>query len=431
MNTAKYLSTLAENGGNGLYPLSIQALNFIQEQITLLQRLAAIGGKRYILVAPTASTDGIVVIDGEVLPLQATGSPGKGIKVEETTEDILADGVTYSEARVRRYARYVSTYTANTPNLYAASEFNGFATNMSLNSRFQDYTGLEDAISKRLMVLTGTFTSAQLDAAKDNIRIHCKTGSVVVNGAATYTINVYNNGASLSQEQLLPNMQSYKREYNFASNQWGPWTFCTENLHLEVKVKNKTTVYVRHGVIPEGVQLVLLRKKPRGAKRRSGGQTGSNANYRGKVRKRQAKTQYVHFKQIVLSTGEPNKWYVPKCLSAAGTANQNLVGKELPTLCATLIYAENATVYSNGRNEYVFRIQGQRKKVSFNGVAPGSVATGYAKIALQLATTSENSKSPGGEIVQMKYRLFFDKNTLRVVNNHQAYHPGLRAFSVE
>ena len=303
---------------------------------------------------------------------------------------------------------------------------------MSLNSRFQDYTGLEDAISKRLMVLTGIFSSAQLDAAKDNIRLHCKSGSVAINGASEYTINVYLSGKSLTQEQLLPNMQRYKREYSFTSGKWGPWVFCTENLHLEVKVKNKTTVYVRHGVIPEGVQLVLLRKKPRGAKRRSGGQSGSNVAYRGQVRKRQAKTQYVHFKQIVLSTGEPNKWYVPKCINVAGDTNQNLIGKELPSLCASLIYAENTTVRLSGYDEYVFRIQGQRKKVSYKGQAVGTDATGYAKIALQLATTSENSKSPGGEIVPMKYRIFFDKGIIRSSNSGaRAYHPGLRSFSVE
>ena len=68
MNKAQYLSTSADQGGNGLYPLSVQTLNFIQEQINLLQNLAQIGGKRYILMKPTAETDGIIVIDGEVLP---------------------------------------------------------------------------------------------------------------------------------------------------------------------------------------------------------------------------------------------------------------------------------------------------------------------------------------------------------------------------
>ena len=36
MNIAQYLSTSADQGGNGLYPLSVQTLNFIQEQIRLL-----------------------------------------------------------------------------------------------------------------------------------------------------------------------------------------------------------------------------------------------------------------------------------------------------------------------------------------------------------------------------------------------------------
>ena len=110
MNKAQYLSTSADQGGNGLYPLSVQTLNFIQEQINLLQNLAQIGGKRYILMKPTAETDGIIVIDGEVLPLQATDNPGNGIRIEQITEDILADGTTYKEARVRRYARYVKNY---------------------------------------------------------------------------------------------------------------------------------------------------------------------------------------------------------------------------------------------------------------------------------------------------------------------------------
>ena len=430
MNTAQYLSTLSEHGGNGLYPLSIQALNFIQEQLELLQNIARVGGSRYILVPPTAQTDGIVVIDGEVLPLQASGTSGKGIRVIQEPEDIEADGVTYSEARVRRYARYVGTYTPNTPDLYSASEFNAFATNISLNTRFQEYSGLGDAINKRLMVITGKFTSAQLDKADNNIRIHCKAGSLVLNGAQEYTINVYKSGDKLSQEQLLPNMQRYKREYDHTTGKWSRWLLCTENLHLEVKIKNRTTVYVRHGVIPEGIQLVLLRKKPRGAKRRSGGDTGSNQSYRGKERRRQPKNQYVHFKQIVLSTGEPNKWYVPKCISVDGVSNQNLVGKELPSLCQTMIYTENIRHSMNGYSEYVFRIQGQRKRISYKACVDNTDASGYAKIALQLARTSENSKSPGGEIVPMKYRLWFLKNSV-LISNNMSYHASLRSFSVE
>ncbi len=81
MNRAEYLSTAVASGGNGLYPLSTQGLSFIQDQITFLQAFARIGGKRYILLAPTATADGVVVIDGEVLRFKAAAKPGNGIQI--------------------------------------------------------------------------------------------------------------------------------------------------------------------------------------------------------------------------------------------------------------------------------------------------------------------------------------------------------------
>ena len=90
MNRAEYLSTAVAGGGNGLYPLSTQGLSFIQDQITFLQAFARIGGKRYILLAPTATTDGVVVIDGEVLRFKAAAKPGNGIQIRETTENMYA-----------------------------------------------------------------------------------------------------------------------------------------------------------------------------------------------------------------------------------------------------------------------------------------------------------------------------------------------------
>ena len=83
-----------------MYPLSTQTLAFIQSQIEQLQSLSQIGGKRYVLKEPANGALGIVVIDGEVLPLAATPTSGKGIKVVEERQDITADGTTYVEARI-------------------------------------------------------------------------------------------------------------------------------------------------------------------------------------------------------------------------------------------------------------------------------------------------------------------------------------------
>lgn len=71
MNTASYTSTTTATGGVGKYPLSTETLDFIQTQIKLLECLAGIGGKNYIL---QGDAGGVVVItrnDGttEVLEL--------------------------------------------------------------------------------------------------------------------------------------------------------------------------------------------------------------------------------------------------------------------------------------------------------------------------------------------------------------------------
>lgn len=425
MNKAQYTSTSVADGGNGMYPLSTQTLSFIQSQIELLQELAAIGGKRYILKEPANGSIGIVVIDGEVLPLAATPTTGKGIKVTEERQNIVADGTTYVEARIVRSAKYVATYTPNTPDLYAASEFNNFATNQALFSTMQNLKLVADNLNARLYVATGVYSRAQLDVQLTNIRLHCKAGSAVINGAAEYTINVYRNGNTCTQEQILPNMQRYKREYDFAKKAWGEFTAVTENLHIEVKIKDRTTVYVRHGVIPEGVELVLLRKKRRSKHRRTGGSKTTNELYKGKKMKRQPKNQYVHFKGIVLSTGNPNEWYVPKCVAVADEARDgNLIGKEMPTLCQSLIYYDK----TSSVGESIYTVQHSRKKCSLRGEAENTQAEVYAKIGLQFAVSDTRRKSSGGEMVKMKYRLWWycDKYPIPF---GRAY--TLRGFSVE
>ena len=425
MNKAQYTSTSVADGGNGMYPLSTQTLSFIQSQIELLQALAAIGGKRYILKEPADGSIGIVVIDGEVLPLAATPTTGKGIKVTEERQNIVADGTTYVEARIVRSAKYVATYTPNTPDLYAASEFNNFATNQALFSTMQNLKLVADNLNARLYVATGVYSRAQLDVQLTNIRLHCKAGSAVINGAAEYTINVYRNGNTCTQEQILPNMQRYKREYDFAKKAWGEFTAVTENLHIEVKIKDRTTVYVRHGVIPEGVELVLLRKKRRSKHRRTGGSNTTNELYKGKKMKRQPKNQYVHFKGIVLSTGEPNKWYVPKCVAVADEERDgDLIGKEMPTLCQSLIYYDK----TSSVGESIYTVQHSRKKCSLRGEAENTQAEVYAKIGLQFAVSDTRRKSSGGEMVKMKYRLWWycDKYPIPF---GRAY--TLRGFSVE
>lgn len=404
MDKAKYTQATVNGASNGLYPLSTQSLDLIQQQVMLLQHLAKIGGERYILKESTKDTEGIIVIDGEILPLSGERANSTGIRVYERIENITADGDVYVGARVRRSARYDGAYKPNVPNLYPAAGFQTLPTNLSLNLRFSDYTDLANRFATKLTVETyNNLKRSDIDALRaENIRVHCRKGCVVLNGAEEYTINVYRNSdETITQEQLLPDMTRFVRQWDAKDKKWGGFytPVFKENLHLEVKVTAANKVYVRHGEIPSGVQLVLLRKKKRSGTRRSGGQYTTNKNFIGKVQRRQSKNQYCHYKGVVLTLGEPNKWYVPKVESVgAGGAWTGLIGKELKTVCAEFIQEKNG----------VFRARNTRFKASDRGSVSGTKASLYVKMALQLAVTNNRSKSVGGEMVQMLYRIWWD-----------------------
>lgn len=402
MDKAKYTQATVNGASNGLYPLSTQSLDLIQQQVMLLQHLAKIGGERYILKESTKDTEGIVVIDGEVLPL--SGARQSGIRVYEEIENITADGDVYAGARVRRSARYEGNYVSGVPDFYNSSGFQTLPTVLSLNLRFSDYTDLANKLAAKLTVVSyNNLKRSDIDALRtENIRVHCRKGCVVLNGAEEYTLNVYRNSdETITQEQLLPDMTRFVRQWDAKAKMWGDFhaPVVKENLHLEVKVTAANKVYVRHGEIPDGVQLVLLRKKKRSGTRRSGGQHTTNKNFIGKVKRRQSKNQYCHYKGVVLTLGEPDKWYVPKVKSVGkGGAWTGLVGKELKTVCAEFIQEKNG----------VFRARNTRFKASDRGSVGGTKATLYVKMALQFAVTNNRSKSVGGEMVQMLYRIWWD-----------------------
>lgn len=352
----------------------------------------------------------MVVIDGEVLRFKAASKAGNGIQIRETTENIIADGTTYREARIYRYAEYVPTYTKNVAGLYPASGFSLIESNDALSKKLADYISVNSEPAKKLTVLsTDSLTRVQLDAQKDNVRLNCRKGCVPLNGADEYTINVYRHSANnITQEQILPDLRRYVRYWDSSKKAWGGFFPVTENLHIDIKVVKGSTVYVRHGFIPEGVQLVLLRKKKRSRKRRSGGTTGTNAAWKGKSMLRQPKNQYVHYKGVILSTSSPNSWYVPKCIGVSDIEDNNLIGKEIGTICSDMIVTCGGTIQEIAAGNGMYRVVGTRVKASKKGQKPKTQSCCYARIALQFAAAGKTFKSAGGEMARMKYRLWFD-----------------------
>ena len=116
MNLANYLN------GKNKYPLSTQALDFIQEQIKLIYRITDLYGENYILRLPDSSTDGLIVVNGELMPLRISSgcsTDAQYIKIEETQTDVNAIGELYSGLRIYRAAYYTNTAEDN----FVASDF--------------------------------------------------------------------------------------------------------------------------------------------------------------------------------------------------------------------------------------------------------------------------------------------------------------------
>ena len=125
MNIANYLEASASTGR---YPLSVQSLDFIQQQILLLQSLIRLGGKRYMLVRPTPTSDGIIALDGELITVKACEIPDRNpvnFRIFTQQQDVTALGMTYNGAVTIRWAAYSSVrYPAPLPaGFYHVSAF--------------------------------------------------------------------------------------------------------------------------------------------------------------------------------------------------------------------------------------------------------------------------------------------------------------------
>lgn len=154
MQKANYISTATPTGGQGKYPLSTQTLDFIQQQVLLLQQFGLIGGNKYILKQPDGKNTGVVFIEGEVLTLAAKPTPSANIKYINVTtkkEDIKADGETYKEARTYRTAALSSSGSGES---YEYSKFTVLESNQTLGEKIKQMpqtvlTYLQDTLAEK------------------------------------------------------------------------------------------------------------------------------------------------------------------------------------------------------------------------------------------------------------------------------------------
>lgn len=117
---------------NNRFPLSTQSLAFMQDMILASAKLALIGGKNYILSGceRTGNTvaPGVIVINGEVMPFEG-GAAVSTITIVETSSNISADAMSFTNARVVRKAKFASGTGAN---YYPWAIFKPLPTNVQL-----------------------------------------------------------------------------------------------------------------------------------------------------------------------------------------------------------------------------------------------------------------------------------------------------------
>lgn len=102
MNTQNF-----KENGNQKFPLTTEALDFIQEQIKLVYGLTNLAGQFIIICEPTSGKDGLVIVDGELLPLKGTKKALSKIVVSQVDERIaLGDGSFEGIVRSTRVASY-------------------------------------------------------------------------------------------------------------------------------------------------------------------------------------------------------------------------------------------------------------------------------------------------------------------------------------
>jgi hypothetical protein len=131
MNRANYTGQNLQR-----FPLSTAGLDFMQQQALMAAEYAKAAGGNYRLLDSTNATDGLLVINGEIIPL-AAGPVQSKLRIDETTEDITADSGNYPNAYPRRKAVFDDSYQGGDAILWETVQ--PFPTNKYLRDLIQTH----------------------------------------------------------------------------------------------------------------------------------------------------------------------------------------------------------------------------------------------------------------------------------------------------
>ena len=379
MNKTNYLTNSATSQ-NGKFPVTVEGLNFIQNQIEELQRLAFLGGQNYII------TDGLptCVFNGEVLPLTNMSGIGKNyIVIYEDKKSISTDNGEYTDVRVTRKAKYATSILGIAEGNY--KHVDDFVKLPSMARLLERLQTVEAALKKpALLTETGVYTYTQLGEKRTAARIFCNAGSATIGGCTSYVMDVYVTDDALYQEVTTPNLRKYGRYYNYDNEEWGSFNPIDDQLTVEGKMI-AGTLYIRHGFLPVYAKIILLRKKRR----------NKNAGVDRHVRTK--KKAWVHAWGIELTKNMDGTWYVPKCNAAAKDVAEktDTTGKELAQLLRDKILKT--------RRGGKYALRGVHKNWN-------TATSAYACIGIGIVASNKHNV-PVANILRMKFRMWYYRAT--------------------
>ena len=113
----------------GVFPISADTFDFMQNQIEFVSQLASAFGDNVLLKRKTGTADGLIVLNGELLPLRAGTSNGGFYNIHEVKASITAQGTLFADARVVRYATQESSQGAVSVMVADVADLTGRASN--------------------------------------------------------------------------------------------------------------------------------------------------------------------------------------------------------------------------------------------------------------------------------------------------------------
>lgn len=177
------------------YPLSTGVLDFLQKQIELIYGAAAMAGRNYILSRPTPENDGLIVIDGELMPLKHSAAIQTYIEIVEECTTIVAQNIHYVDAQVMRYAKYRSDSVGAAIEVAQLEDFTSLndtskalsATQAELAQTIGRVKSTEDSMQEIQPILN----ALQPTIAETNNHTLPKGAIIMWSGAATQLPNGY------------------------------------------------------------------------------------------------------------------------------------------------------------------------------------------------------------------------------------------------